>query len=228
MATANRKANTRSTQPRATQTTTQLALLPRLPLSPKPPTALLINTYCSLGHNVNHSCRQCLRRTLQRWGYDADAYDVEALKETARQRSKAHRQAGYSAHIKGDPEKAAAQRRIKYGLTPAEYECMLEAQNYVCALCGQPETQRCKGTLRPLAVDHDHQTGEIRGLLCGLCNLALGAIERTGWTWVLRAAEYLDTNHLWLAHLSEELETLRTLTPQRRHRLAALNHKTGT
>lgn len=43
----------------------------------------------------------------------------------------------------------------------------------MCAICGSKGTQTKKGIFR-LSVDHDHQTGEIRGLLCHKCNVSLG------------------------------------------------------
>lgn len=53
---------------------------------------------------------------------------------------------------------------------------MLEAQNGVCAICGKPESRRSKktGHIYALHVDHDHKTGDIRGLLCHHCNAGLG------------------------------------------------------
>lgn len=50
---------------------------------------------------------------------------------------------------------------------------MLEAQEGVCAICGKPET---KPNAKYLAVDHNHETGVIRGLLCNNCNRALGLL----------------------------------------------------
>ncbi len=59
----------------------------------------------------------------------------------------------------------------RYGLTPDEYDEMFEAQSGRCAICGSPpEGKR-------LSVDHDHQTDEVRGLLCQPCNLVLGSVE---------------------------------------------------
>lgn len=60
-----------------------------------------------------------------------------------------------------------------YGMTPEQYDAMLEAQGGVCAICKRPE--RIKG--RRLCVDHCHSTGEVRGLLCNACNIALGKLE---------------------------------------------------
>jgi hypothetical protein len=60
-------------------------------------------------------------------------------------------------------------RRYLYSLTMEEYRTMLERQRHMCMICGRvPEADET------LAVDHDHRTGAIRGLLCGPCNRALG------------------------------------------------------
>lgn len=59
-----------------------------------------------------------------------------------------------------------------FGITPEQYEAMLKAQDGVCATCSKP----CK-TNRWLCVDHDHDTGMIRGLLCSKCNTAIGLLN---------------------------------------------------
>lgn len=59
----------------------------------------------------------------------------------------------------------------QYKLEPGEYFAMLQAQSGRCVLCmKQARTRR-------LAVDHDHQTGRVRGLLCYRCNQYLGQWE---------------------------------------------------
>lgn len=55
-----------------------------------------------------------------------------------------------------------------YGLTLEQYEALYEAQGGVCWIC-----QRATGKVRRLAVDHDHATGYVRGLLCKPCNSVL-------------------------------------------------------
>lgn len=62
----------------------------------------------------------------------------------------------------------------KYGLSVYEYEHMLKKQNHVCAICKKPEILIRNGKVQPLSVDHDHDTGKIRGLLCVNCNKILG------------------------------------------------------
>jgi hypothetical protein len=57
-----------------------------------------------------------------------------------------------------------------YGLTLEDYKVILEAQNGVCAICSKvPEGN--------LHIDHNHTTKEVRGLLCGKCNRAIGLLN---------------------------------------------------
>jgi hypothetical protein len=65
--------------------------------------------------------------------------------------------------------------RNKYGLTMEQYDVILLSQQGVCAICGEPETALDSGgNVRNLAIDHNHETGKIRGLLCNRCNYVLG------------------------------------------------------
>lgn len=62
--------------------------------------------------------------------------------------------------------------RLQYGLTVEQYDQMLLDQWGGCGLCAE----KCKSGDR-LAVDHDHETGKVRALLCKGCNARLGVIE---------------------------------------------------
>ncbi len=66
-----------------------------------------------------------------------------------------------------------------YGLSLAEYNAMSERQGHKCAICGQPEGMTIRGKVVRLAVDHDHSTGAIRGLLCSTCNTAIGLLKES-------------------------------------------------
>jgi hypothetical protein len=58
-----------------------------------------------------------------------------------------------------------------YGLTPQMYENMFDAQDGRCALCQTHAVDCMRGIL---VIDHDHETGKVRALLCGKCNSGLG------------------------------------------------------
>jgi hypothetical protein len=81
--------------------------------------------------------------------------------------------------------------RLKtYGTTPEGYDQLLQDQKGLCALCQRPERKLYRGQLMRLAVDHDHVTGRVRGLLCHACNTALGLLEDNPAT-VARLEAYL-------------------------------------
>jgi hypothetical protein len=74
-----------------------------------------------------------------------------------------------------DPEKYRIQhidgRKLRrYGLTFEQYDQMYVDQNGLCAICETPLVKHCRGT----NIDHNHLTGENRGLLCDACNWGLG------------------------------------------------------
>lgn len=92
------------------------------------------------------------------------------------------------------PERMEAKKRSawlaqlrKYGTSEAEYQQMFERQMGLCLICQKPENNI------KLAVDHDHATGEVRGLLCKRCNMAIGLLDDDPHI-VTRAALYLNGN----------------------------------
>lgn len=60
-----------------------------------------------------------------------------------------------------------------YGINFEEYKKMFDEQNGCCAICGQHQSK----LKFALAVDHNHQTKKIRGLLCGKCNTGIGNLD---------------------------------------------------
>ena len=64
----------------------------------------------------------------------------------------------------------------QYGLTFEEFDVMLSSQDNACAICGTKQPSKNRGRTRRFHVDHDHETGKVRGLLCKSCNIALGEI----------------------------------------------------
>jgi len=75
-----------------------------------------------------------------------------------------------------------------FGITIDQYEAMLESQNNLCAICSGSDEHFS------LAVDHDHKSGKVRGLLCSQCNRGLGLFKDE----VVRlesALKYLKARH---------------------------------
>lgn len=91
----------------------------------------------------------------------------------------------------GDPafqrQRKATMLKREYGLLMTEYENMLELQNQRCAIC----RELFDGKARKPVVDHCHKTGDVRGLLCLICNTGLGMFRDHAQN-LVNAATYLD------------------------------------
>lgn len=74
----------------------------------------------------------------------------------------------------------------RFRITPEEYAKLEVQQSSLCAICGKPQIS----AYRTLDIDHDHITGQVRGLLCRNCNTALGQFKDSV-PLLLKAADYL-------------------------------------
>jgi hypothetical protein len=96
-------------------------------------------------------------------------------------------------HSAESPQRERAQivrrkRERQFGVTHDEFLAMFDAQGGACAICGNGNDG-----VRQLSIDHDHATGQVRGLLCDRCNPMLGYARDS--IAVLEAAiEYLKRN----------------------------------
>lgn len=130
------------------------------------------------GAILYRSCRECTRK-YQRAHYHKNP--KKQLESSKRWRANNLERAKATDHKK--------HLRRKFGITPEQYNTLLEQQNHNCAICGGGD----KGGRR-LSVDHCHGCGEIRGLLCGNCNSAIGQLGDD--PQMLRdAISYLESHH---------------------------------
>lgn len=118
-------------------------------------------------------CTPC----LSEYGRELRAKDPEAARaaESRRARARYTPERGRRRHLKD-----------MYGLAPEEYDQMLAAQGGRCAICEAP-TAGGKGDWH---VDHCHESGANRGLLCSTCNVGLGMF-RDNPDLLLAAARYV-------------------------------------
>ncbi len=80
------------------------------------------------------------------------------------------------------------QLKYLYNITLEDYDKLFKQQRGCCSVCKRPQSK----LTRTLAVDHNHQTGKIRGLLCDLCNLNMEWYEKNKW----RLEQYLIAKEL--------------------------------
>ena len=113
------------------------------------------------------------------------------------QQNKEKRNAQILEYKKTKPEgwqKAIGQKahfKKRYNITPQEYEAMLEAQNYKCAICNKNAEDNKRGNkIQSLNIDHCHKTKQVRGLLCHQCNSGLGHFKDNT-EFLLKAVDYL-------------------------------------
>lgn len=98
-----------------------------------------------------------------------------AISKEYRNRNKAKCNARQRNYYANNKHVAVAQNlRRYYGLTLKFYRQALKDQNGKCAICDAGEESTTK---RRLSVDHDHETGKFRGLLCDRCNRGLGLLK---------------------------------------------------
>lgn len=113
-------------------------------------------THCGRGHALSRlpsghwDCRDCKRTRRVDW----NAKNPESVVRNSR---------------RGNLKRL-------YGLTPEQVEVMLTAQNGCCAACGVKGSNP-RSFAGGLLIDHCHRTGQVRGLLCNVCNPALALLE---------------------------------------------------
>lgn len=104
-------------------------------------------------------CKECNKAKSRAW--NADNRDKIADRDRKRRQA--------------DPNYDRSRNyKAKYGITLEQYNEMFANQGGVCAVCAQPERRK---ETDHLAVDHNHATGQVRGLLCSNCNRAIGLLE---------------------------------------------------
>jgi hypothetical protein len=129
----------------------------------------------------SRACKGCgIVKVPEDFYHKADGYRQGACKECCRKKQTAYNRALLIAdplYNKRENVRKAAQKsrlKLKFGITLERYNEILMNQNGVCKICKSGPT----GRFTVLAVDHDHSTGAIRGLLCTRCNLRLGWFEK--------------------------------------------------
>ena len=133
-------------------------------------------------------CKQCSReRTANKRSLDVGAHNAYI---TAWRRLNGVQPRSASIYVHPIMNKRRVRLLASYGLTPEQFDVLLDSQNGVCAICGSDKWTGPGGLPH---IDHDHVTGKVRGLLCSRCNIALGLLDDDARKLRL-AASYLEAH----------------------------------
>lgn len=146
-------------------------------------------------------CKDCFRESMRkvrrRWAENPRTPPIEKYCPSCKTRKssdqfhvRSYSSDGLSAWCRAcdsTGQKKYARRKVlrRYGMDPEQYDRLMEQQGNRCPICERPF-----GSGRMPAIDHDHGSGRVRGLLCGECNLGLGKF-RDDQAALKRAVEYL-------------------------------------
>lgn len=113
------------------------------------------------GEEISRICRKCHRAASIRYRKNMSLEKKQLNNSKVREWRKVNKVYVRNARLK-----------YSFGITLDEYNKILISQNNKCLICGKEQNEI------NLVVDHDHDTGEIRGLLCSRCNRSLGWYEK--------------------------------------------------
>ncbi len=152
----------------------------------KPLTGFYRDTAARDGHRPE--CKACTSARRKAWY--AENREREIARVVAWQQANPERFAERQRRYREDGRRDYRTEHLRrtFGLTQADYDALLAAQGGGCAICEDPPNEKIS-----LHIDHDHGTGEIRGLLCVRCNNAI-ALLRESPDVMRRAIRYVSSD----------------------------------
>lgn len=145
------------------------------------------------GHR--NECKSCLNARHRGWYERNREYAIERTRRWARENPERLAETRRKYHEEHREERSQRNRashlQRKYGLSPDDVEFLVVAQGGKCRICGAAEGKK-------LHVDHHHDSGLVRGLLCGKCNKAIGLLNEDPQLFEA-ATSYLRENQLPLS-----------------------------
>ena len=160
---------------------------------------------------LRSQCKTCEAKRNKAWHARNKERHVAAVnrwREKNREQYLAYLERYNAADQRKRRDRAGHLRR-RYGITLEDYDRMLETQGGGCAICGRPPR-----TDISLHVDHDHETGRIRGLLCFPCNNTLGDFKDDPKR-LYAAADYLSRDPELDAVIRDRVKVLALSSPER-------------
>lgn len=118
-------------------------------------------------------CKACVAARRKAWYAENREREIHRVKDWQRENREKYlaKQRRWREENREELSRRNRERHLQktFGITPDDYDRMLEEQGFGCGICGDAPPEH-----GPLHVDHDPRTGEMRGLLCIRCNNGLG------------------------------------------------------
>lgn len=124
-------------------------------------------------YSSRNVCKECKKSQVKNWKKDNIEKCNSYRKTWKTLNPSADKAAKAKWALNNKPKISNKRLKHLYGITLQEYIAILELQGFSCAICKSTSCQ----SKRNFAVDHNHVTGEVRGLLCKRCNTALGLFQ---------------------------------------------------
>lgn len=140
----------------------------------------MTNTIEKGTHEVTFSCQICSESVT----YTKKGSPSRWIRRYCDDCAKSKNDADIKSHYERNREEVIQKQwvhniRTHFGLTPEQYQDMLDSHQGNCWSCGEPERSTRYGKVIRLAIDHSHDTGVVRGLLCKDDNVLLGSCGDT-------------------------------------------------
>ena len=107
-------------------------------------------------------CKECLAIRGRKWAMD----NPERTKILSKRSTERRKPVNFITNLK-----------VKYGLSKIDFDSMLKTQNNKCKICNIEF--KVINWRRNFAIDHNHETGKVRGLLCSTCNTGIGLLKES-------------------------------------------------
>lgn len=126
----------------------------------------------SRSNGLNGFCKECMKKYREKNRKEYSKYNKEYKRVNKEILKEDRKKYQMSNKEKISDQVRAVKLKRRYGITTQHYDDLLIEQDYKCVICGTE--YRCD---KRLHVDHDHETGDVRGLLCGECNRGIGMFK---------------------------------------------------
>ena len=124
---------------------------------------------------VRGDCKACFSVRAHAWYEQNREHVIKRVKQWRQDNRERALETERKVRARRKPAAREDHLQRTFGISQADYELMLKTQRGGCAICARPPHQGSS-----LHVDHDHETGRVRGLLCFRCNGGLGQFAEDG------------------------------------------------